>query len=622
MASELDFDKVRPLDEQAEFVMSFVDEAQEDRQPFDDIWDEVESNWLVRPLHDRNLSSHTRYPLAGSLRDFQGGHTSSGRAILKDPETHQAVMSIVSSIILSIAPEKGFIRAKRRGFEDIYKAKTVNGLLEYNFQLEGQFWAMFEWLLGAGIYGTGIAESFWDFVEEPREFRTVEVDPTTLQEFTNTQILTAPVWDDPRMEAFDIRDFYHDTGASHLHRMKGAARRFSITATQALLRADREVYKKAAVRDAIDRRQTKMRKEREEEGVTDDVTGLNNMMESHPEFMEMNAFRYCGETPFKSAGDPWTRREIVVVNGVTVRSEVWPRRLPWFECKITPRLGSFYGVSPGELIRFDQDFADTLKMMLADAVVRSVHPPNIYDRNAGVDVAKLRRFDPSVPIPADRVDAIQQVPYNPPVQPAFAMYSGIKEQMRQGSSATDVNQGFGIGTKRLSASEALATTQRAGVRPEMFNRVMEQEYLPPLGKYNLGLYQSHLEDTEDLANRIGESESVVALGDILEDFDIHFIGSRVEGTREQDLQAFREIITFAATPFAQLVPWIPLLREFFSKLGQDEIASMVGNPQLIQLNTLLTQLSGPNQLGGNANGTTPNAPSPGALPAQNFGGPQ
>ena len=601
--------------------MEHVDLAAEQRQVFEPIWDEAEANWLVRPLHEQSLSTNTRYPVAGNLRDFQGF---GGRTILKDPETHQSVMSIIASIILTVFPEDQFIKAKGKGFEDIHRGKSAAGLIQYFSKLEGHYYSFFEWLLGAGIEGTGIGECFWDYVEQPRTFRTIDADPITGEEFSDTQILTAPVWDDPRFETFDIRDFFPDTGVHQLHRMKGAARRFRITSQMAMQRAEAEIYKKPAVEEAIERRSEEDQKaENEYDPSHDEETDLNPRHSSHPDFLEMTGFRYCGEVPFKSK-DGFMRREIVVLNGETVRSEVWPRRLPWFDCKITPRKGSFYGVSPAELIRFDQDFADTLKMMLADAVVRAVHPPNIYDRNAEVDVAKLRRFDPDVPIGANRVDAVQQVPYNPPVAPAFSMYAGIKQQMREGGSATNEAQGIGFtGGVPRSASAALGQFERAGVRPEMFNRVMEREYLPPLGKYGLGLYQEFLEDTEDLANRIGESETTVALADILLDFDIEFIGSRVDSTREQELQQFREIIAASANPIvAQIVPWVDLFRRYFDRLGQHELAAQVANPQMMQLHLLLTQLAGPNQLGGNNNGETPSTPSPGTLPAQAFGGPQ
>jgi len=627
MADQFDeVTKARPMDEQADYVMSHVDEAAEQRQPFEEIWDEVEANFLVRPLNYGSLSSQTNYPVSRHGRDVELGHRPH-RAVLKDPETHQSVMSIVSGIVLAIAPEDdGFIKVKRRGLEDVLQAKTVSGLLEYFYRLEGHFNANVEWLMGAGIYGTGIKEDFWDFQEEPRTFRALEFDPFTGEEQSTEQVLEVPVFDDVRSESFSIRDFFPDPGVCNISRMKGAARRFKITAHLARQRAEAGLYNTAAVNRAISSRTRSDDEEHVTINHTEDETGLNQPKASHPDFLEMTGFRYCGQVPFRVKGDPFFRREIVVINGETVRSKVWPRRLPWFDCRITPRLGSFYGISPAELMRYDQDFVDVLKMMLADAVVRSVHPPIIYDKNADVSLAKVRAWSADVPIGANRVDAVQQVPYNPPVGPAFGMYSGVIQNMRGVSTSSNENQGLGFssGVPR-SASAAVGQLQRAGIRPEMFNRVMEQEYLPPEGKYVLGLYQEHLEDSEDLANRIGQSEAVVALADILPDFDITFIGSRTEGTKEQELQAFREIITAGSNPaLFPLIPWTDLLRKHFDRLGAHEIAAQVGNPQLIQLFLVLGQLAGggQNAAAGNGNQATATQPSPGALPAQNFGGVQ
>jgi len=609
-------EKPRPADEQADFVLEFVHTAEKARAPFEDIWDEVEANFLVRPMHEQNLGSNTKYPFAGNVADFQ---TSSGHAILKDPETHQSVMSIIAGIVLSLYPEDGFVRGRRRGFEDIYKAKTVNGLMEYSYRLEGEFLANIEWLMGAGIYGTGIGEEYWDYIEEPRNLRSIEFNPELGQELSESQTLTVPVYDDPRFEAFSIRDFFPDTGKHTVGRMRGAVRRFKIMASDAMEKAEAGIYEKKQVEAAID--SARSNESKDHRNAISDETGLYHDADAHPDFLEMTGFRYCGAVPFKSE-DGFMRREVVVINGETVRSEVWARRLPWFECKITPRLGSFYGISPGELIRYDQDYVDFLKMMMADSVARMVHPPLIYDRNAEVNQAKLRAWKPGVPIAATRTDAVQQVPYNPPLADGFAMYAQVKTQMREGPGSLNANQGIGLGSKRFSASEALGTFERAGARPEMFNRVLEQEYMPPRGKYRFKLYGEFLEDTEDLALRIGESETTVALADILEDYDIAFVGSRNESTREQEMQMLQQIIPLASTPFAPLIPWLPLFRKLFDKMGLHEIAAMVGNEQLTQLNVALTTMAGPQGLSGNGNGTTPRSDPVGALPAQLFGGPQ
>jgi hypothetical protein len=339
--------------------------------------------------------------------------------------------------------------------------------------------------------------------------------------------------------------------------------------------------------------------------------------------MELDAYEYYGETPFRGAGsdprqeDGIARRVITVMNGETVRSRPWPRRLPFTEIKIIPRPGSFWGVSIGELVKYDQDFADTAKMMLADAVVREAHPPFIYDRNAEVQLSKLRAFNPRVPIGANRTDAVQTLNYAPRLADMFALYGGVKGQMRDASSALDSLQGQ-VGPDRESATGSSLRFQAAQNRPELFATVAEREWLPADGRIVADLYKEFLRSDEELTRRVGQSTMAVSIIDMQPDFDIEFIGSR-HLNQQQRLEAFREVnAASASNPIAQqIIPWVMLYRKWFKDLGAEEIAAMVGNPTLMQLHMLLTQTGEPG--GQTANGEAQTAAPSGLLPAQTAG---
>lgn len=601
------------MDEQAEFVMEFVDNCQKDRESFEEIWDEVELNYFVRLPTERPTSKDP-------LDIFLGRHqTKTGLAVLKDPETHQEIETIASKIVLALFPRgEDFIGVRGTGLEDAHKATVVRQLLQHAHRLPGAFIEFYLWMLGTCIYGTSVIEAFWDYTEEPRVLRDVEADPVTGEEMSSYTVADVPVYDDPRFEWFDIRDFFYDTGATSVERMKGAARRFRITAQEARARAEAGLYDKEAVERAIEARASVSADELEDKN-GDETMGRKPLVPDDS-FLPLTGFRYVGKTPWKSE-DGFNKREIVVLSGETVRSEVWARRIPWFEAKIKPRPGHFLGLSPGEVIRYDQDFTDCLKMMIADAVSRMTHPPFVYDKSGDVDVTKLRAFNPRVPIGANGVNAIQQLPYNPPVQPAFQLWAGTKQSMRESTGALGAVQGLGLGSKRFSASEATETFQQAMDRPEMFAQLIEREYLPQLGNYELRLYQEFLADSADLARRVGQSEAFVSLADILPDFDVEFVGSQVQSDA-QHLQALREIVASSSNPIvSQIMPWIPLFQNFFKRIGAEEIAAMVGNPQLIQLHMLLQQQAGgQNQLTGNNNGTTPGREPLGILPQQASGG--
>ena len=606
-------DKELPMDEQAEWVMSFIEDSREDRDPLEYIWEETEKNYLVRPYDDEFSGRDTSNPL--SMGDY--GARGGGFSVLKDPETHQEMMTIASKIVLSLFGEPGFVKAKGVGFEDIHKATIAGKLIEYAHRLPGHYWEILQWVVATCVFGTGIVEEFWDYVEEPRIFRDVIIDPLTGQEIPNETIYEVPVYDDPRIQWRDHRDFFPDPSQTMLHRMLGAASRFKMTAQQARALSENEVYESAKVEEAVKFGSSTDPLESEDHD-GDETTG-GHEKEAHPDFIEMYGYRYVGQVPWRPK-DGYDRREIVVLNGVTVRSKVWPRRLPWFECKLMPRLGSFWGLAPAEVIRHDQDFADVVKMMLADAVVRMVHPSPVVNMNVSPDMERIRRPRPDLPITVegDPNNAIAWPNFNPPLGAAFEMWNGAKQHMREASGALGAVQGLGLGSKRFSATEAAQTFDQALDRPELFATVMEREFLPPLGQYTLALYQEHIEPgTDDLQRRVGQTNIPVVLADILGEFDIEFVGSR-QMNNQQKTAAFREIMQAGSNPvLQQLIPWIPLLQKHFREIGADEIAAMVGNPQLMKLHLALTQMAGPgNAQSGNANGTTPRQPPSGALPAQ------
>lgn len=619
-----DMNQIKAEDDQADFVASFVAESSDDRDDMEDIWDESERNFLVRPFSEETFS--TRYPLGTG----RGVSTGSGYSVLKDPETHQEVMAIVSKVVGAVFPDGEFLKARPVGFEDALKADLVTKLEHYYFRLPQQYTTNIQYVMSSGIYGTGIKEVYWHYALEPRMVRTILVDPLSGMEISHESLQAVAVYDDPMACNVDIRDFYPAKGCTSIENCYGMARRFKITALEAMRRAAQGIYDKEAVIRAINNQASPTDSSEESDKPETSSAGIGRRDEIHPEFVGLIGYCYYGETPFRSTSDDpkypteiTTRRQIVVLAGETVRSEVWPRRAPFFDTRVIPRLGSFWGIAPAEVIQRDQDFADVLKMMLADAVVRSVHPPHIYDKNADLDIAKLMRWRPGVPVGANSIAAVAQIPYNPPVGPAFQMYSGTKQQMREATGALGVVQGIGLGVDRASATEAGNTFKMALDRPELYSSLLEKNDLPPEAKYVLKLYQEILpeNDPTEIQRRVGQSAYPVKLSDIMAEFDVEFVGSRQQGTRNEQIAAFREIIAASANPMlGPLIPYIPILRQWFEKMGLPDIAAMVGNPQLVQLNTMLTQIGGgTGQQAGNNNGEMPANPTPGMMPAQEAG---
>lgn len=281
--------------------------------------------------------------------------------------------------------------------------------------------------------------------------------------------------------------------------------------------------------------------------------------------------------------------------------------------------GRFYGYGPLEAARHDQDFADVLKRMIADAVVRGTRSMPLVRRDARVDSAKLRNFSPDVPIyvDGDPGGAVGYLNYRPPVEGAINMYATVKNQLREQTGALGAIQGHGLGSKRFSATEAQQTFAQAFDRPEMIALLIERDSLPPIGKGILSFYQRFI-DSEGLARRVGERPTTGAIADILHDFDVRFVGSRRQHDRQSKIAALERFVSVIGSipPIAALIPWQDFLQEYVRALDLPKMEARIADALVVAQNTSLQQ-----QLGANAqnNNGAVNAAGGGDLDAQRLG---
>ena len=111
---------------------------------------------------------------------------------------------------------------------------------------------------------------------------------------------------------------------------------------------------------------------------------------------------------------------------------------------------------------------------------------------------------------------------------------------------------------------------------------------------------------EDLPKLIGERPEAVALEDIMGEFDIRFIGSRLASTRQQKLAAYQTLIGLAsAVPAMQVqIPW--------SKLAQAIIGDLLELPEAVAAVGTEGMASGlAMMLARGGFGQSPGAPAPG-----------
>lgn len=605
------------------FTMGFVASSDKFKSQYVDRWREVLSNFMVEPQFD-NPASTTPYR-------YGRVYTPPRRqVILKDPETHKTIMVYASKLARSIlgSREREYIKARPRGLEDaVGKAPTVSKLLRYDFALPGSFRTFVEAIIDMLLFGTSIIEVGWEYCEYEMPVRTVTSEMgVELDEWTRQRV---PVYDDVRLTAVDIVDFYPDPSRYRIEDMCGAAKRFRMTAWEARQKAAGNIYDGAAVERAIG--------DLSRGNATSSVTSRDNWRRGidqpadtaqGSEFQDMIGYEYWGNVPWVDDYGS-SRRVITVLNNVVVRDDPWPLadpHLPWHTLIINPVQGRFYGISPAEVIRYQQDFADAISMLLAEAIIRKVKPPVAYDPEAtDPDISRLNvwsRSDTPIAIRGGP-NAIGTLRYDADITAGFNMLGGLKASMEEASGALGGISGE-AGPDREAASVGVQRVQMALDRPELAGMVLENVCLPPIGEAMLRRNQQFL-DTEGLRLRVGEIPEPVWIGTIMGDFDVEFVGSRMALSRQEKLQSYDRLTAMSAAipPLQALIPWMEIAREMVDDVLQlPEVAARMRDPNMVMANMMMMQQLAPGAGAANGNGVGPQPEPAGLMPAQAAGGEQ
>ena len=602
-----------------EFVMSFVENSDRYKQQFKPIWQEVLSNFMVDPDgYGGGSSTPTPYLVRGasSLRKNIGVRDT---ILLKDPETHKVVMTYAAKIVKAVFGDRRseFVQARPVGWEDAQvKAPEVTRLLKYAFRRPGHFRTMVEATIDMLLFGTGIIESPWDYRTVRMPVRTVSSDSG--YEYDSVATMETERYNDVRLRVVAPEDFYPDPGECRLEDMSGVAKAFRITKARAYELAESGVYDRAAVARACERTWGGDKQVRENWRVD-----LPRDRKSVSDLEVLVGYDYSGTVPWSD-----DRSIVTILNGEDVRNRDYPYADPelhYHALVINPMNGRFYGVAPGEVIRWDQSFADAVKMLVAAAIVRSVYPPIAYDNTLGMDIdlAALRAWDPRALVPiAGGPSNVGTIPYNANFQAAFMVQQQLTASMQGGSGAMGGIQGEN-GPDRESASVGVQRMQFALDRPELVGMLLDNESLPSLARGILRRYQQFLPDTAALKQRIGEQPESLWIGDIMGDFDVEFTGSRQAMTRQEKLQAFDRIVSYAgvAPAFQMFLPNLEMARKIVADvLEMPDLVAAVGSPETVMMNMMAQQAAGQAAGISNGNGVAQAAEPAGALPAQMTGG--
>lgn len=124
--------------------------------------------------------------------------------------------------------------------------------------------------------------------------------------------------------------------------------------------------------------------------------------------------------------------------------------------------------------------------------------------------------------------------------------------------------------------------------------------------------------------RVGEVPGAEWIGNIMGDFDIQFVGSRLALSRQDKLQSIDRLAALSAAmpQVGMMIPWPQLMSWITGNLLElDEVAALMGDENVVLRNAILQRaaaLAGAPQTG-NGNGTT-QAPQGNVNPAQLMGG--
>ena len=597
------------LEDQETFVLSFLEHSDREREAYRSIDREVLENYMMLP---------------------SGGNYASGssQAMLKDSETLVMVDTLLADFLLRVLNPRGFIEAQPVGREDAPAAKVMSKLLERTMRGRGNFLANYLWAKDMALFGTSILAPSWEFELGTRPRREVGIDLFG-NEFTSTYQAELPIKDGVRLECVDLDDFFGDPGNQEIERMTGAARRYTVSRQKAASMGEQKLadgstrWIKERVNRAIHSQepQSSHNNTDRDDSWRQDIDRLGEQ-KSHADYGVMIAYEWWGELPFDPRDGQGRHRRITILNGVLVESRPSPlsvlRKIPFYELSINPIQGRFRGIAPGAVARYTQDFKDALLICLASSVVRKTNPPVIFNRTQRVDVNALRNW--KGPIGALSVDAVKDLPYNPPIGDAFAMLQFMTQSQREGSGASDPIAGRGFGSKRLSASEASLIAEGAASRPQLTAELAEREYLPALAQGIVEILQQFIEGTEDLVRRVGTDVEPVPIERIQTEFDLKFTGSSKIASQELQLQFLERAMSIAGSipGAAPNFPWAPAFAKYLEMMDLRDLENMVANPSGVE-DFLLNSLAQSSGGSGNGNGAIQGGSIPGLAPAQASG---
>lgn len=589
-----------------EFCHDFISESEERKEAERSVHSEVLENYYSEPRQPAARGDGIKVKVA-------------------DPETFQVIETLVAKTMLTAQSDQGYIHANPVGREDAYAGSLANALLEADFRRPGNSRAMYTAYKDTFLLSQSVIMPYWAYEEIDMPIRSTALDHTG-QEVVTESVVPQPVRDGVELLTMDFDDYHLEGDKEEIRLMDFGCRRFTIPRYKAEQLAKDGVWRSRAVKRAIRAGAGTKMYDKEQGEWRIDRTHLNEPFKAYE---PMIGFECYGNLPFLPP-DGVRRRKIVLLNGELVMNRPMPmqvsRVVPFYEMICNPVLGRFGGVAPGAIARFTQSLTNAVLVALARATVRIANPPIVVRRNAQVDMKAVAKW--AGPIKSLRGgEDIMEAKWNPRLQEAFALLSQLKNSMREQTGALGQVQGSSFGEKQLRSSfEAQFLGQAAMDRPEMIARLFEAEYLPNLGRGMFELSQQFVEDSEDLAKRVGSARLRDAAGrmplldDIQGQFDLEFVGSKRSRSKQAQMEVLERVMQVAGSVpgAAPMFPWVPAFVSYLQRAEEWELAAMVADPQGAY-DFIVNSMTAGQGARGNGNAASAALPPGGLLPNQTAG---
>jgi hypothetical protein len=546
--------------DEAEFMLTHIEDSLEMRAPYAELWKEIENNRLVRPAR-RDVPNFLKYG-GQATHTYFTNPPNRGYSLLKDPESHQINESLTTQG-LAILLSDGYLTAIPRGYDDPEKARLIANMLMAIMDQPGNYGSL--WRLFGDTFGYGISymQVGW---EERSRMQMTEIQPGV---WGPGEVLYRQ---QPRLDVIDHYDVYPDRNGTRIHvDMERIAKRFRISPSQALAMAEAGIYDMEATRRAL-------AKHADGRPGTAAPHG-DERFAAYAEMVPRNkgmiyGFEMYGQVPLKYP-DKATNRFITMLNGEIVRSHINPFRdgeIPIVDFVVNPITGRHYGMSPLEAVRFLQDSTDMMLMSLTDSSNYMVRP-NLLVGSFGGDPNQLRRREENDLIFCRDVKQVAPVPTDFSAL-SWAMQELTRRKMSMREAAGAPNPMQNIPSDRATATEISELTRLASQRIDVMTRLLERDPMPILGRLIHSRLRQFIPPDSDMVAVLNGEPVSVPFEAIDIDADIRFGGSTMFMSKFQKGAQMREFLNILGQ-FPELLITAP---ELIVQYGRDILGVVDAEP--------------------------------------------